>query len=366
MSLVRRPSQELSEKQFGKLSFSDTKVSSRRPDSVRNSVGIVASVEREESAVARRFAGGFAVLQAGNVAESLVKAFLGADERALRKVQSVSNGKQLLDACVGYRVDVFGVLTSTLLPDLAALWTAAAVRDAPPLSAPVCPAFDFSLAALHQKLGSANIMTHEQHRAYLDNLTVESLLKNTRATMDKYALERPVSNKEWLVEWLEVLRILFPRNAGYVVFSGRTEFELGAELDYGAVLTADYSPKVVLIVKGFLGRWSGRERTGEHQQEWDLFYLSKKMRADGVASFPERMFWLCFRGVHCGVGWQEGEAFPQRFWPGHYDIYYDVRSEDSVRMLCSFVKGVVDRMVQNYYADDGEKAVVFSTVLTCS
>ncbi|XP_055329848.1 uncharacterized protein LOC129582360 [Paramacrobiotus metropolitanus] len=345
MSLERRPNQEMSETQFRKLSLSDTKVPSHRQDAGRSSLGNVSSVEREENAVARRFSGGLAALQAGSVAEGLVAAFRGAYECMLRKAQSLPNGQQLLDFCEGYREEVFGLLTSTLLPDLAALWTAATVRDTPTSSAPVSTGFDFSLVAVHRKLGSDNSMTHEQHRAYLEALSLESLLTDTRAVMDRYAVVPPIFNKDWLVEYLKVLRILFPEQAGYVVVLTRGDFD-GLELDYGAVVTADPDPKAVLIVKGYLGLWSGFERAGERQREWDLWIMSKQMRDNGVACFPERMFWLCFRGVHCGVGWQEGAAFPQRYWPGHTDIYHDVRQEDSVRILCNFAQMVVDRMVQ--------------------
>ncbi|XP_055329847.1 uncharacterized protein LOC129582358 [Paramacrobiotus metropolitanus] len=339
MSIARSPSQHLNEKQSEKLSFSDTNPPSHRTNDGRVSLGHKSSVE--DNALAGRFSGGYAALQVGSIAEDLVKAFLDANRRVLLK----PNGKQLLDKCEGYRVDVFALLGNRL-PYLAALWAAASMREAETLLAHICAGFQLPLVTMHRKLGSAKNMTREHHRAYLETLNVESLLQNTRATMNWYAAKSPVFSYHWLVEWLKVLRILFPSNAGYVVISGRTEFEPRIQLDYGAVLTADPHPKVVLIVKGSLCGWPGYLRTGEHQQEWDLFILSKKMRDQGVACFPERMFWLCFRGVHGGVGWQEGEAFPQRLWPGHYDLYHDVRRVDSVRVLCSFVQLIVDRMMQ--------------------
>ncbi|XP_055357221.1 uncharacterized protein LOC129602251 [Paramacrobiotus metropolitanus] len=126
---------------------------------------------------------------------------------------------------------------------------------------------------MHRMLGSVNSMVaHEKHREYLGTLNVDSCWR-TRAVMDQYAVDFPDWNYDWLVVWLKVLRVLFPQWAGYVVMEAVGDFE-GVELDYGAVLTTDSQPKVVLIVKGFLGLWPGYERAGEFRQEWDLRTLS--------------------------------------------------------------------------------------------
>ncbi|XP_055329745.1 uncharacterized protein LOC129582280 [Paramacrobiotus metropolitanus] len=347
MSLARRPSQELSEKQFGQLSLSDTKVPSRRHDAGRSSLGNVASVQRPDNAVTRRFSGGIAVLQAGSVAEDLVAAFLSANQHVLQKVQSLPNGQQLLDICEVYRADVFAfLLGKKFLPDLADLWTTAAVRDAAPLFAPAFHGLDFSLVSTHRMLGGINNKTmHEKHREYLETLNVKSLLANTRAILDQYAVDGPFFDYDWLVEYMKVLRVLFPEWAGYAVVEGLGEF-FDIELDYGAVVTAGCDPKVVLIIKGFLGRWPGMERIGERHQELHVWDMSKKMRKEGDACFPERMFWMCFRGVHCGVGWQEGEAFAQRVWPHEDDVYHDVRRDESLRELCGFAQLVAGTMIQ--------------------
>ncbi|XP_055329852.1 uncharacterized protein LOC129582363 [Paramacrobiotus metropolitanus] len=347
MSLMRRPSQELNETQLGKLSLSDTKLPSRRQDAGCNSLSNASSVEQEENAVARRFSGGIAVLQAGSVAENLVNAFLSANQHVLQKVQSLPNGKQLLDICELYRSDAFSVLTK-FLPDLAALWTAAAMRDAAPVYVSIFSGLDLSLVNTHRMLGGINRMTiHEKHREYLEDIDVASLLKKAlaNAIMDHYAVHPPMWNYSWLVEYMKVLSILFPEWAGYDVVDGIGEF-FDVELVYGAVVTTGCNPKVVLIVKGIMGLCRGIERIDEHHQELNVWDMSKRMRKDGAACFPERMFWLCFRGVHCGVGWQEGEALAQRFWPDEDSIYQDVRKESSIRMLCSFVQLVVDRMMQ--------------------
>ncbi|XP_055329820.1 uncharacterized protein LOC129582335 [Paramacrobiotus metropolitanus] len=348
MSLVQRPSQELSEKQLGKLSLSDTKLPSIRQDDGRASLGNVSSGEREENAVARRFSGRFAVLQAGSAAEDLVTAFLSANQRILQKGQSLPNGQQLGNICEISRADVFAVLAIKFLPGMAALWTTTAMRDAGTLFAPAFRGLDFSLVNTHRMLGGINSMTiHEKHREYLETIDVASLLKKARARaiMDHYAVDPPFFHYDWLVEYMKVLRVLFPEWAGYDVLEGLGEF-FGVALDYGAVVTTGCNPKVVLIVKGILGRWPGMERIGEHHQELNVWDMSKRMRKEGVACFPECMFWLCFRGVHCGVGWQEGEALPQRVWPQHADLYHDVRSEDSVSVLCSFAQMVPNRMMQ--------------------
>ncbi|XP_055330595.1 uncharacterized protein LOC129582977 [Paramacrobiotus metropolitanus] len=357
MSLVQRPSQalSLSETQLGQLSLSDTKLPCRpRPQAVgRSSLGNMHtssdSGERQDNAVARRVAGGFALPQAGSAAESVVAAFLGAHQRVLQKVGILPNAQQLLAVCEAYRADVFALLDKKFLPNVPALWTSAAMRYAAPPLAPAITAPDSSLVAMHQLLGSVNsLIVQEKHREYLEGLNVESLLRNTRAIMDEYALDHPYFNYDWLVEWLKVLRVLFPKWAGYVVLELVGDFE-GVELDYGAVLTGDSSPKVLLIVKGFLGRWPGYERAGEFRQEWDLWTMSQQMRRNGVAAFPERMFWLCFRGVHCGCGWQEGAVFPKRVWPDDADIYHDIRHDESVRTLCRFAQSVVERMIRGQW-----------------
>ncbi|XP_055329837.1 uncharacterized protein LOC129582350 [Paramacrobiotus metropolitanus] len=337
MSIERSSNQELNEKQDAKPQ-SDTNLPFRHADDDRVSLGKKFSVE--DKALARRFSGGFAALQADSVVENLVKAFLGVNKRVLWK----PNGKQLLAVCEGYGLDVFA-LRGKKLPDLTALWAAALMREAATFLAPICSGFDLPLVTMHRKLGSAKNMTPEQHRAYLETLDVESLLHNTRAILDRYAVHGPSFDYDWLVEYLKMLSILFPKCAGYDVVEDLGEF-FDIELDYGAVVTSGCNPKVVLIIKGFLGRWRGMERIGEHHQELHVWDMSKKMRADGVACFPERLFWLCFRGVHCGCGWQEGEALSQRFWPHEDDIYHDVRKEDSVKVLCNFVRLVLDRMMQ--------------------
>ncbi|XP_055329831.1 uncharacterized protein LOC129582345 [Paramacrobiotus metropolitanus] len=322
MSLVRRPSQELSETQFGNW---------------------------EENAVARSFSGGIAVLQAGSVAADLVAAFLNANQHMLQHVQRLPNGKQLLEMCEVYRADIFAfLLGKKLLPDLADLWTTAAMRDAAPLFTPAFHGLDLSVVATHRMLEGINNETmHEKHREYLEAIDVASLLKKARANaiMDHYAVHPPMWYYSWLVEYLKVLSILFPEWAGYDVVDGIGEF-FDIEVFYGAVVTTGYDPKVVLIVRGCLGLWPGMERIDERHEELNVWDMSKRMRKDGVACFPERMFWLCFHGVHCGVGWQEGEAFAQRVWPHEDDVYHDVRRDESLRELCGFAQLVAWRMMQ--------------------
>ncbi|XP_055357220.1 uncharacterized protein LOC129602250 [Paramacrobiotus metropolitanus] len=146
MSLVPRPRQDCSEKQLGKLSLSDTKLPFRHQEfSGRSSLGNknMSSLEGEHNAnaVARHFSGGFGLLQAGNVAENLVAAFLGAHRRVLQKVRILPNAQQLLDVCEGYRGDVFALLAGRFLPSLPSMWTTAAA----PSFAPAFPGLDFSL-----------------------------------------------------------------------------------------------------------------------------------------------------------------------------------------------------------------------------